>query len=189
MGSYDFVFNRTSPADSVIIERSDKTWNWNKVGAAEYVIDGAALVLKVKRSILGVADDKSLNLEFKWSDNMQEDGNIMDFYVNGDVAPLGRFNYHYFVNNSTGLSETATSAFRIYPNPTSGTLNVVYPSADLHNAVLSVFSSSGQKLWTKRLSDGISEEQIDLRFLKSKGIYLLELISQGKQECRKFVID
>ncbi len=26
---------------------------------------------------------------------MQEDGNIMDFYVNGDVAPGGRFNFVY----------------------------------------------------------------------------------------------
>jgi len=26
---------------------------------------------------------------------MQENGNIMDFYVNGDTAPGGRFNYVY----------------------------------------------------------------------------------------------
>ena len=26
---------------------------------------------------------------------MQESGNIMDFYVNGDTAPGGRFNFVY----------------------------------------------------------------------------------------------
>ena len=26
---------------------------------------------------------------------MQDNGNIMDFYVNGDTAPGGRFNYVY----------------------------------------------------------------------------------------------
>jgi len=31
---------------------------------------------------------------------MQEDGNIMDFYVNGDVAPGGRFNYIYNVTKT-----------------------------------------------------------------------------------------
>jgi hypothetical protein len=36
-----------------------------------------------------------VNIEFKWNDNMQDDGNIMDFYVNGDTAPGGRFNYVY----------------------------------------------------------------------------------------------
>lgn len=35
------------------------------------------------------------DFHFKWSDNMQEDGNIMDFYVNGDVAPGGRFMFHF----------------------------------------------------------------------------------------------
>lgn len=38
---------------------------------------------------------KEINLEFKWNDNMQENGNIMDFYVNGDSAPGGRFNFVY----------------------------------------------------------------------------------------------
>ena len=36
-----------------------------------------------------------VDIEFKWNDNMQENGNIMDFYVNGDTAPGGRFNYVY----------------------------------------------------------------------------------------------
>jgi len=34
-------------------------------------------------------------INFKWSDNMQNEGDIMDFYVNGDVAPGGRFKYQY----------------------------------------------------------------------------------------------
>jgi len=38
---------------------------------------------------------KEIDIEFKWNDNMQENGNIMDFYVNGDTAPGGRFNFIY----------------------------------------------------------------------------------------------
>ena len=49
-------------------------------------------MLRIPRAVLGV-EDQPLNFEFKWSDNMQEEGNIMDFYVNGDVAPGARFNY------------------------------------------------------------------------------------------------
>lgn len=41
-----------------------------------------------------------VDIEFKWNDNMQENGNIMDFYVNGDTAPGGRFNYVYTTNRS-----------------------------------------------------------------------------------------
>lgn len=36
-----------------------------------------------------------LDLEFKWSDNMQDDKDPLDWYVNGDVAPGGRFNFIY----------------------------------------------------------------------------------------------
>ena len=45
------------------------------------------------RTLLGIDGDKSFVLNFKWSDNMQVDGDILDFYVNGDVAPEGRFKY------------------------------------------------------------------------------------------------
>jgi hypothetical protein len=36
-----------------------------------------------------------MDFEFKWSDNMQEEGNGMDFYVNGDAAPGGKSNFIY----------------------------------------------------------------------------------------------
>ena len=44
----------------------------------------------------GYVDRKGgFELEFKWVDNSQQDGDIYDFYLNGDAAPLGRFNYLY----------------------------------------------------------------------------------------------
>ena len=94
---YDFIINRTSPGDSALIEKSQGSWNWEKVGNAEYSMNDKFLVIKIKQSFLGIKKNENLNFEFKWSDNMQEDGNIMDFYVNGDVAPGGRFNYVYQV--------------------------------------------------------------------------------------------
>ncbi len=40
---------------------------------------------------------KPLRFEFKWSDNMQN-ADALDWYVNGDAAPGGRFNYQYGEN-------------------------------------------------------------------------------------------
>ena len=51
--------------------------------------------LQYPKRLLGVNDN--LSFEFKWNDNMQHPGDIMDFYVNGDTAPGGRFNYIYGV--------------------------------------------------------------------------------------------
>ncbi len=95
---YDFVINRNSPGDSALVEKSISGWEWASAGKASYTVNEKSLVLKIKSSVLGMAIGERLNFEFKWSDNMQEDGNVMDFYVNGDVAPGARFNYVYTVN-------------------------------------------------------------------------------------------
>ena len=90
---YDFVVNRTSPGKTSIIEKSSGNWQWEKAGEVEYAFSGNQLEIKVPLKSLGI--EGKPNIEFKWSDNMQEDGNIMDFLLHGDVAPAGRFNYFY----------------------------------------------------------------------------------------------
>mgnify|MGYP003308982899 CR=1 FL=1 len=37
----------------------------------------------------------NVKFNFKLSDNMQNDGDILDFYKSGDVAPGGRFTFVY----------------------------------------------------------------------------------------------
>ena len=44
--------------------------------------------------LIGMSEDK-INFNFKWSDDMQIDGDVMDFYKSGDVAPGGRFMYNF----------------------------------------------------------------------------------------------
>ncbi len=186
---YDYLINRNSPTDSVTIERSSKSWDWIKVGAAHYVVEGETLVFKIKREILGAEEDSVLDFEFKWSDNMQEDGDVMDFYVNGDVAPAGRFNYHYFVDASNGSPNTTEQSFRIYPNPANNFLNVVFPSGTSKNSVLSIYNSEGKMVWQKRFTESVSSYYINLGFIKNKGMYIVELVNQDKSERDKFIVN
>jgi hypothetical protein len=58
-------------------------------------LEGDQLQLAVSRSILAPATGTLLTVDFKWVDNLQEPGDIQDFYVSGDVAPEGRFNFRY----------------------------------------------------------------------------------------------
>ena len=69
-------------------------WIWRDCGEAAMKVDDNRMMLRIPRKVLGM-EDRTLDFEFKWSDNMQDEGNLMDFYVNGDVAPGGRFNYVY----------------------------------------------------------------------------------------------
>jgi len=95
---YDYVVNRISPnGDRATVEKNvGGRWEWEPVARTKFAVNNNKLELEIKRSVLGLAG-KEINLEFKWNDNMQENGNIMDFYVNGDTAPGGRFNFVYTV--------------------------------------------------------------------------------------------
>ena len=93
---YDFVINRISPTSKeVIIEKNiGNRWEWEKTDQARYVVKNNRLEIEINRKAFDIIN-KPLNFEFKWNDNMQENGNIMDFYINGDSAPGGRFNFVY----------------------------------------------------------------------------------------------
>lgn len=92
---YDFVLNRINPYETtIIIEKNKDGWEWEKCGEATYKVSGKQMEISIPRSALAIKD-KKLNFEFKWADNIQEAGDIMDFYLSGDVAPAGRYNFVY----------------------------------------------------------------------------------------------
>lgn len=95
---YDFVINRVSPsANEAVVERcssKDGSWLWETAGKAAYKVSGNVLEIAVPKRLLGF-DSGAVDFEFKWNDNMQYPGSVMDFYVSGDTAPGGRFNYVY----------------------------------------------------------------------------------------------
>ena len=92
--TFEYIVNRNSPTDMAALERSIGGWNWEEVGKVYYNINGNRLQIKIPKKYLGIERDE-FTINFKWSDNMQKDGDIMDFYINGDTAPLGRFKYSY----------------------------------------------------------------------------------------------
>lgn len=92
---YDFIVNRISPDKKATVEQNvGNRWEWEKVAETNYAVNQNKLELEIPRNVLNLVG-KRVDIEFKWNDNMQENGNIMDFYVNGDTAPGGRFNFVY----------------------------------------------------------------------------------------------
>jgi hypothetical protein len=186
---YDFVVNRLNPTSNATIEKNDNSWNWSKVGDAQYQMNGKTLVIKIGRSVLNATDDKLLNFEFKWSDNMQEDGNIMDFYINGDVAPSGRFNYHYFTELTTGISNRTLPSFLIYPNPVKEVLNITFPLATSSDSRVTIYDMAGHVLWEKRYTDSVLSDCINMDFIKNKGIYMIRFSNREKNETKKLIVN
>lgn len=93
--TFHYVVNRQTPRDTVaILEKSAGGWNWTPVGEVAYTVQKNILQIQIPKRLLGIESD-DFTVNFKWADNTQVDGDIMDFYVSGDVAPLGRFKYQY----------------------------------------------------------------------------------------------
>lgn len=92
---YDYVVNRHPGKGKASIERSAGGWNWEAAGEAACRVEGNRLVVRIPRRRLASGGKGAVGIEFKWSDNMQQPGNLIDFYENGDCAPGGRFNFVY----------------------------------------------------------------------------------------------
>jgi len=96
---YDYIVNRSkAKGNKTIVEKNvGNRWEWEEAAQIKCAVVNNKLEIEIPRKALQLTD-KRLDLEFKWNDNMQDNGNIMDFYVNGDTAPGGRFNYVYTEN-------------------------------------------------------------------------------------------
>ena len=95
---YDFMVNREhDPEGKFWLEKNAGGWNWQRVCPVQLQMAGNELQLAIPRVALGLKSGETRTaLDFKWADNLQRPGDIMDFYVSGSVAPAGRFNYRFF---------------------------------------------------------------------------------------------
>ncbi|MCC7338229.1 MAG: hypothetical protein IT422_24315 [Pirellulaceae bacterium] len=92
---FHFLVNRQrSTPSETSIESCAGQWNWQSAGTANYRVEGNQMQLAIPKSALGI-ENPSYAIEFKWLDNTQSPGEIMDLYTNGDTAPSGRLRYRF----------------------------------------------------------------------------------------------
>jgi hypothetical protein len=91
---YNYIINR-SPEDEgkTSIEQYSKN-SWTKTSTADYKIYGNTIVYSITLSSLGLTKDNCY-VQFKVADNVTNSDDIMDYYVSGDCAPVGRLSYSY----------------------------------------------------------------------------------------------
>jgi len=94
---FDFIVNRrVDPDGTAWLECSQGGWKWEAVDKVQLRVAGTEMQLAIPREALGLAaDTTATSLDFKWLDNAQQPGDILDAYVSGDSAPAGRFRYRY----------------------------------------------------------------------------------------------
>ena len=98
---YDFLINArpTSAGKTTVAACSSNggVLENAEIGEVSYRTEGNEMMIAVPLSMLGIENYKEIYLEFKWADADQNTKytTMEDFYLYGDVAPLGRLNWIY----------------------------------------------------------------------------------------------
>jgi len=95
---YDFIVNRSVDGQETWLERNAGGWHWEKVTKLQFTVSGNQLMLAIPRSPLGLTPGDADTFDFKWWDQPQKPGDILDAHLSGDTAPDGRFNFRYSTN-------------------------------------------------------------------------------------------
>ena len=104
---YDYCVRTdpNNPNSKAIVQRYEKTTTaldlfeygrWVTVGTIDRAFDGTQMELSIPLNMLGLQRSVLPYLDFKWTDNIQENDEVRDFTVNGDAAPDDRYNYRAY---------------------------------------------------------------------------------------------
>ena len=89
---YTFVVNAHILSASVTtLRRITDGHEWQ----IPYHVVGNEMQIAVPRGLIGQLDKNKTSFDFHWVDNVTVGGDIHDFWLRGDSAPNGRFNYRY----------------------------------------------------------------------------------------------
>ena len=91
-------------------------YDTEKVADVKYRVDGKTMTVEIPKSALGL-EGNDYTVNFAWTDNVHDEGDytkfsgdILDFYLSGDVAPGARFKFSYISTNENPTGETETEA-------------------------------------------------------------------------------
>lgn len=93
-GGFQYVVNRTPQDGKTSVERSKGGYEWESAGEADYALSGNVILYRIPLAALGLSAENCY-VRIKASDNVTHCDDIMDYYVTGDSAPIGRFAYAY----------------------------------------------------------------------------------------------
>ena len=90
---YDFVVNHVpAGATTATLERNQGGgYRWGQPVSIPCRVSGNEMELSIPCAALGLSP--GAGIDFKWADNIQQNGDWSDFTLNGDAAPNDRYNF------------------------------------------------------------------------------------------------
>jgi hypothetical protein len=91
---FQFRVNQYRNKEKAVIEKNTGGNKWIAVGEANLSYAGNQIELNIPKVNLNIAAPQ-FTIDFKWADNIPNDGDPMHWLDKGDVAPNARFCYRY----------------------------------------------------------------------------------------------
>ncbi|MGE9314559.1 hypothetical protein ACLOAU_23080 [Niabella sp. CJ426] len=92
---YQYIVNRKPiTTKTTSVEKSSGGYNWESSDSAGYTIKHNIMQVAVPLDAVGLTPN-NVSFEFKVADHVTKYDDIMDYYITGDSAPIGRMNYAY----------------------------------------------------------------------------------------------
>ena len=96
---YDFIVNYNPSEDFTTgvakYTGTDGKYGFTDCGTVSYRVKDNQMMIAVPMELLGVTYYNQICMQFKWADSDTLLDEMADFYIDGDMAPLGRLNYVY----------------------------------------------------------------------------------------------
>jgi hypothetical protein len=193
---YNYVINRIPNVDGTTsIEKLDSTGNGKMVGAAEYLLSNNIAQYRISKSALSIADS-SFKFYFKVADGVQNEKDIMDYYVSGKSVPLGRLSFSYVGNSVTSVKQTDNlqpKSFLLsqnFPNPFNPSTEIKYSIPQTGIVTLKVYNLLGQEvavLVDREQTAGNYTVNFNASKLAS-GVYIYRIQSGGFSLTKKMTV-
>ena len=96
---YDYIINYNASEDfTTTVAKytgTDGKYSFTDCGTVSYRVKGNQMMIAVPMEMIGVTYYNQICMQFKWADSDTLLDEMADFYIDGDMAPLGRLNYVY----------------------------------------------------------------------------------------------
>jgi hypothetical protein len=102
----------------------------------------------------------------------------------------GFFTCEYLLDPYVAIAEKETAKLSVYPNPSSGIFNVQIPDVKSGIFTIQAIDAVGRVVYSAKVDAGtiVNNYQIDLSS-KSRGNYIINLISDGITQSEKVVLE
>jgi hypothetical protein len=182
---YDYMVTNDSIKGISFLLKNNGGYKWTEVCSLPRCVADSEMCISIPRDKIGMGTAK--DFDFKWADNTPSNPDILDFYLNGDVAPNGRFNYRYRGSVAgSGVETVAVTGSELRTFRSGDVVNVFYNSARDCEARIQVYNMLGSLLIERpaQLKTGGNSFAVDC---ETRGLIIKLITNDGKAVSSKMI--